>query len=435
MISAAGERLGGLAARHLTAADAIGRALADDAVWHEHRCTWIGAEYEPGPGGWETVHRSCAHDLYGGTSGIGLFLGHLSAATGDERQRRTAIAAARQALWGSRRAGPGASAGLYDGASGPALVAVVLAEPLACEELRDAGDAAAGELAAAVERDPLARGCDVISGAAGAVLALVALAGALGRPALLHAARHAGDALLRAAQPTPLGLCWPPPVGSDPTEPALCGLAHGASGVAWALLELHEATGETAYARAAADAVRWERGSFDRRHGTWPDRRAAAAGADAPGAASWCHGAVGIGLARLREHELTGSDAAVAEVGAAIQAARGEALRGAPALGTGALQGNFSLCHGLGGIVELLVVAAQTLEHEEHLAAARRLGEHGLLAAQATGAWRCGLPEGGEAPGLMLGLAGIGACQLRLAQPELMPQLGLLGGCARPGAA
>src|SRR6267143_6104824 len=80
-------------------AEEIGNHLCAQAIWHEGRCNWIGALPEEGPGG--TVletYTTLTADLYGGTSGVALFLAHLHRATGNSAARETALGAIRQAL-------------------------------------------------------------------------------------------------------------------------------------------------------------------------------------------------------------------------------------------------------------------------------------------------------------------------------------------------
>jgi lantibiotic modifying enzyme len=77
----------------------IGEDICRDAIWHEDRCNWVGAvREEAAPGQPAIAYAALGPDLYGGTSGVALFLAHLHAATGDEAARRSALGAIRQAL-------------------------------------------------------------------------------------------------------------------------------------------------------------------------------------------------------------------------------------------------------------------------------------------------------------------------------------------------
>jgi lantibiotic modifying enzyme len=126
---------------------------------------------------------------------------------------------------------------------------------------------------------------------------------------------------------------------------------------------------------------------------------------------AWCHGAPGIGLARL--HTLPHLDDATirTEIHAALQTtlARGFGL-------------NHSLCHGDLGNLELLVQASEKLEDEQCGTQVHRLTAM-ILDSISRHGWLCGLPLGVESPGLMTGLAGIGYALLRLAEPAHVPSV------------
>jgi lantibiotic biosynthesis protein len=83
---------------------------------------------------------------------------------------------------------------------------------------------------------------------------------------------------------------------------------------------------------------------------------------------------------------------------------------------------NLSLCHGLGGIAELLLVSAATIGEPSHRGAAVAMLEQAAEVHGRPGAtWPCGVVGGGESPGLMLGLAGIGSVLLHASAPGSPP--------------
>ena len=80
-----------------------------------------------------------------------------------------------------------------------------------------------------------------------------------------------------------------------------------------------------------------------------------------------------------------------------------------------------TLCHGLAGSAELMLLAFEATGLEEHLRAARRVGDFILqLRDRNGGRWTAGLPGGEDVPGLMLGRAGLAALFLRLHDPSAM---------------
>lgn len=408
---------------------AIARRLVEEAVWHEDRCTWSGDDIDQGPAmppDGELVHRPVGADLYGGTSGIAWFLAHAWRAGGDAGVRRTALGAVRHSL--QRTGESPADTGLYTGGLGVAVVAGSVARLVGDDPEAATIRAGAGRLGEAVAAlctaggPPVAGdpgGADLIAGDAGRVVGLLALARRPGAsPALAVAATAAGERLLTAADRTSDGWSWPAP---DPSWPGLCGLGHGASGPAVALGMLAAATSDDRFAEGAHQAERYERSWFDRARGNWPDLRATPA--DHP--SFWCHGAGGIGVARLQAWRRTGDPTVLAEAAAALDTATAAAVRAtshAAEGGAASFGANLSLCHGVSAVAELHALAGELTGAGAHLAYGRRLA---LGALNGTGAdlgdIACGVPGGGETPGLMLGLAGVGATFLRLAHPSWLP--------------
>jgi lantibiotic biosynthesis protein len=402
------------------AAASIGDRLAREAIWHEGLCTWFGDAVQHVNGDWQVVHRSCDGDLYEGTSGIALFLARLWLETGDGSHRRAAIGGARHALERADPGGPDTS--FYGGTTGIAWAAVEVGRAVDAPELT----AAAADLVAATDFGRPGVSCDLMSGSAGVIVGLLALARLLGRPSLIDDAVELGRRMVDSGVHDGIGLSWP----ADPAgeEPGLCGLGHGASGPAYALMELYGVTGERSFADASAEAVRYERAWYDRRQGNWPDLRELSReqlreGAEPAYASFWCHGAVGVGLVRARRFQLLGATTDLSETGAAV----GSALLALEAArpGSGHFGANLSLCHGLGGIAELLLVSAATIGEPSHRGAAVAMLEQAAEVHGGPGAtWPCGVVGGGESPGLMLGLAGIGSVLLR-ASASGSPPVGL----------
>jgi lantibiotic modifying enzyme len=198
------------------------------------------------------------------------------------------------------------------------------------------------------------------------------------------------------------------------------GLSHGTTGVAYALLELFSATGDARYRAAAERALEYERYWFDPRRGNWPDfrhdRKRQRRQRPQSFATFWCHGAPGIGLARLRAYEIL-NDERCKEEGSIALTTTYTMLQN----GLNADAENFSLCHGLAGNAEILLYGCQMLGEEwaEKSDLVLKIARIGVKASKERGgAWRCGVDHG-ETPALMLGLAGIGYFYLRLYDPRI----------------
>lgn len=238
---------------------------------------------------------------------------------------------------------------------------------------------------------------DIVAGDAGTLLALTALG-------LREPANSIADRIRATGGDTALGRAWP---AGHPAP----GLAHGASGVAWALLEADPTQPH------AHEGFLFERAWFDRRTGTWRSNQPP----HATVSFSWCHGLAGIGLTRLRAFSLTGrpeygAEAAIAAAGLLASAER--MLAGKSAAWE---ERNHSLCHGLGGTIDALLYAGAVLSGDNYTQAAQRL----WAAAVAAETWLCGTEDQAPEPGFMLGYAGMGLLSLRMDAPEAMPPLGL----------
>jgi len=219
----------------------------------------------------------------------------------------------------------------------------------------------------------------------------------------------------------PRGVGWITPAGGDVP---LTGFAHGAAGIAWALLRLAAVSGEQRFADLAQAGLEYERSVYLPSLGNWPDLRPAGGGgngreggggsggaAAAGGMVAWCHGAPGIGLARLASLDVLDNPLVRGEIATALETTQRQ--------GMGL---SHALCHGDLGNIELLVAATQTLGDPCWLLAARRWAA-GILTTATDRGWLCATPFGLESPGLMTGLAGIGYALLRLSAPEQVPSL------------
>jgi lantibiotic modifying enzyme len=257
---------------------------------------------------------------------------------------------------------------------------------------------------------------DLASGAAGCAAVMVRLARERPESPALAIADQAGAHLLRNARRLGDTLVWPPAEGQEP----LLGFSHGAAGIAWALAHLGLATGEQRYSEAARQALTYERERFDAETQNWPDLRVREGAADKRSFSwSWCHGAPGIGIARLSSPGAAGDATARAEVEAAL----------ASTLRTG-FGGSHCLCHGELGNAELFLWAARVWQEPHWRDEALCRAGAALQTAEQEGGWRSGAPGYVEVPGLMDGLAGIGYGLLRMAEPEVVPSVLALEGPA-----
>ncbi|MBZ5605373.1 MAG: hypothetical protein LAO79_24000 [Acidobacteriia bacterium] len=403
----------------LRAADQIGAEFVRDAIWSGDRCNWIGWQMKPVDGFFQAVHGACGLSLYDGLAGIALFLVHLVEFTDDRHHRTVLRGALHQILQdGSKLDQPGMR-GFYSGLAGVAYTLVCAGEALADDMLIETG--LDWMTRAATPSSDLH---DVLSGSAGLIAPLIDLAGRYGRPDFLRLAGEQARALVAAAVISGGTASWPEPGGVGPN---LLGYSHGTAGIACALFEI-AAHLDHRFAETASRAVQYERSLFDPSECNWPDLRERRTNPQAAAGfpVAWCHGAAGIGMARLRMLEHHPDDATLAEVDAALRCVSADlATPKTPE------NGDFTYCHGAAGNAEFLLEVAREWDRTDIRTAVHNVGWFGIERYQSKGlSWPCGLRLG-EVRGLMLGLAGIGHFYLRLHDPERVPGILLV----RPRAA
>jgi type 2 lantibiotic biosynthesis protein LanM len=352
-------------------------------------------------------------DLYGGSCGVALFF----AAAGKVLARPDYAETAREALGpllrllrnGSShtlaglgaRLGPGAACG-----AGSVVYSLTrIARLLDDDALLDDAHRAARLLTPEV----ILADCyfDVVGGLAGGILGLLALHDAAPHPDLLATARSCGDRLLAARSGEPGRRAW-----RNFARLPLTGLAHGAAGIALALLRLARRTDCDTYRAAALEARAYERSLFDPARSNWPDLRDHGIAGGQPGfATSWCHGAPGIGLSRL-DADAGDQGACFLEMAAATAATLAYGIMGPD-----------YLCCGNMGRVEWLLAAGIRLNRADLLAQARAAAVALCRRAQTNGGFRlfAGATANGFKPGFFRGTAGIGYSLLRCASPGKLP--------------
>lgn len=388
---------------------AIAAGLRERAIHGpDGSATWLGLSYAPRAQ--VLQFQPLGYGVYDGNCGVALFLAALEKVTGGAGFRELALAAlhvvetplrdARIATVIAQTSGIGAC-GLGSLAYGLVRAAELLAEP----SLLDRAERATALITP--QRIAADQAYDVAGGSAGALLGLLALHTARPDAAVLRRAMACGQHLLDARVVSPGGArAWPTIDGK-----LLGGFAHGAAGIGYALLRLHQVGGAAVFGAAAAEAFAYERELFSPQAQGWRDLRVA----QPTYPRGWCYGAAGIALSRLGGLAVIDDGAARQEIDIAVQAILENDLTGA----------TDSLCCGILGRVDALLVAAATLGRPELRAAAAQLGAFLVARQEQTGAFLLapGYPPEVELPGLYQGTAGVGYQLLRLACPEVLPSL------------
>jgi lantibiotic biosynthesis protein len=274
---------------------------------------------------------------------------------------------------------------------------------------------------------------DVIAGLAGSIPALLCIAGWLNRETASEAAIRFGGELIRSSRQWPVGWSWgPPPLSSRRDLP---GLAHGASGCGYALLELFATFRDPVYRYAAEQAFLYERQFYDVTRRDWQDvrdpeladvlyskdvsleqlRRGVETGTlrrepEWRSSARWCHGASGIGLCRVRAFELLGTPIYRVEALAAVDTTLRHTDR----------QHVYGLCHGIFGNHGTLAAAAELFGLRELMNLVREKACSAIERfEQPDKQWPVFVPPHVRSPSLFEGEAGVGYHLLRLSDSSI----------------
>ncbi|GAA3441359.1 type 2 lanthipeptide synthetase LanM family protein [Planomonospora venezuelensis] len=390
--------------RRRAAAAGIMRGVLDGAVrGADGTVTWITPVLNPT--GWAV--QPLSPDLYGGAHGVAFLLaayigeaadgraepvgelpGLLEAVLHTIRRMEDRDAEKRQEAMRVRPEPPGAYLGVASQAWGWLLLRAFGA---AGQEALERARVLAGLLPESIEADD---NYDLLSGMAGAIVPLLRLSRETGETQWAELARSVGVRLAGLAERRSGGVCWPSPRFPQ----GLGGLAHGATGIGWALARLAESPdGPEGMRELAEAAFAYEDALYDPDQRGWLDLRN-----DGFAAKAWCHGAGGIGI--------VAADRLAREGGVQW---RDRLARAAASCWADGIGWNHTLCHGDLGCWETIeqARAAGVAPVERELLDARILGSLEVNGPVS------GLARDAFAPGLLPGLGGV-AYQLLRMHPE-----------------
>lgn len=392
----------------MAAAVAVADRIEELAHVEGDEASWLGMAMVE-EHGWQL--RSLETDLYGGLPGIILFLAYMAEVSGDSKYRDLALRGLpvlRRKIENRRQTIH--AVGAYDGWAGLVYTWTHLGALLERPDLLAEAGEFLEDLAPLIDDD---EELDMMRGCAGGILPLLSYHRITGSSRALELARRMGDRLIERAEPMEVGVGWK---GAACPIQALTGFSHGTAGISYALLELYGATDDASYRDVGLQGLDFESSLFSSQLKNWPDLRGGhnLEKGERIYMTSWCHGAPGIGLARIRmQRHLVDRD-----LSGDIQAAVETTL-------SNGFGSSHCLCHGDMGNLDLVLEASRVMhdprwQDERRTVLARTLGtleEHG---------WRCGVPLEAETPGLMSGLAGIGFGLLRQLAVERVPSVLLL---------
>ena len=395
---------------------AIAQELQQRAIYAaDGSVNWIGMGYIPQAQRLQL--QPLDYSLYDGVGGVALFLAALEKITVGAGFRDLALRALqplRKTLQDkdlkfqpkiTKQIGIGGATGL-----GSIVYALVRSSQFLNEpELLDlARLAASGITQESITGD---RSFDTMAGVAGAILGLLALYEETVEPAVLKQVIACGHHLLNNRMKSDSG----PRAWATADGKLMTGFSHGAAGIAYALLRLYKTTQESAFLEAAAEAIVYERSVFSPTAGNWPDVRSFSLNAGKPlFQTGWCHGAPGVGLARLGGLTILDNPEIRQDIAVALNTTQQFGLENLD-----------RVCCGNFGRMEMLLVAAAKLSRPELQETAQKQGAQVIARAKHTGGFYLlpEIPKDVYNPGFFQGTAGIGYGLLRLAYPDSLPSV------------
>ncbi|WP_343743999.1 lanthionine synthetase LanC family protein [Chitinophaga sp.] len=348
-------------------------------------------------------------DLFNGSAGIILFYLRLYDYYKQQHYLDVCITASDTLLWHPKVVQQQYYT-LYTGATGLLYLCVKMYEATTYQRYLDR----ALELTAHF-RDDIPEGVlqdDWLSGHAGNMFMLTYLHAYTQDETLLPVIRSLTDKLVQQARPALKGWRWG---HMKMSYDSLTGFSHGASGIAYALMQVSAYFRDEGLQYLAEQALEYEMQYYDAAAGNWLDLRLTSTcleredffhwdirrfREDAADTNTWAHGAAGIGIARLFAHRQTSRPKYLQQVEDALQ----RSLKDAQLL----QRGDFTLCSGYGGIVLLLLQAAQVLGRPALRQTAQVIASAAVRYREVHGTYNSYVPTMMQDPGLFSGLAGVG---------------------------
>jgi type 2 lantibiotic biosynthesis protein LanM len=376
---------------------------------------WIGLNYIPKAERYQ--FQPLDESLYNGNCGIALFLAALDYVKGGNQFRNLALSSLQYTCrvlqtnhpdlmqQFARKIGIGGATGLGSIIYSFAKISHLLQEPALIEDAREFSNLITTELLATDQQ------FDVTYGAAGGILGLLALYNETGDAVVLEKAIACGQHLLKHR----ISIDGSPRAWKKLENKPLTGFSHGAAGIAYSLLQLHAVTRDSIYLEAACEGIAYERSVFSTKAANWPDFRFLTQPNAQPSfEVSWCHGAPGIGLARLGGLSILQTEEIYQDVEVALQNIQQHSLHTVD-----------HICCGNFGRIEVLLAAAQKLSRPDLLEMAQQKAALVVARAKQTGGYQlfANLPNHVFSPSFFQGTAGIGYELLRLASPSKLPSV------------
>ncbi|HIP72804.1 MAG TPA: hypothetical protein EYH05_15600, partial [Anaerolineae bacterium] len=423
----------------------IGDELLASAETHEQGISWQTMGLQPGN---QKIQWHYSPTIYTGVSGIVLFLLALYQQTKDTKYLKAATAGM-QWVMHHCQVNPTNNYALLTGRMGISYSLLKLSKISGDKTFTKQALEIAKPCANFLDQpNPIN---DFINGTSGTLLGLLHLHQATGEMWLLDKIDIFIRHLLEQVHCTPLGIYWD---RSPQNFRGLCGFSHGAAGVGFVFLELGHYFQNEAFYLIAEQAFRYESHFYDQHLQNWLDMRTRLSSSSEYTAYekaylagdktlftphsdtnTWCHGAAGIGLSRLRAYKLLANPLYLNQFHTAVEKTRHEfhtaveKTRQTSTFAENTQLLSFTLCHGLGGNADIFLEAYRYLGETAYLDLAEAIGTYALDWRQKKLGYTSGYGQLGiaqEDSSLFMGNAGIGYFFLRVMTPRKVPSVLML---------
>jgi len=379
---------------------------------------------------WETpstynnvITWSSGESIYGGNSGIVLFLIALYSETKNEKYLLTAEEAMNWVYFYCKN-NPSSNYSFFSGRIGVSYTFIKLAE-ITKNKLYIKKALTIAKKALLFLNEPFQIN-DIASGISGTLLGLLFLYESTQEIWVFNYIQKYINVLLSNAHFGKYGLFW----DREETQiRPLCGFAHGSGGIGFVFLEVAHYFKNPAFIYVAEQAFAYENYYFDKEINNWPDFRVHM---DTPEEEiiledlfkkgelekfilpidknQWCHGAAGIGLSRLRFQELVDDKKYIKDIQYTYSKTINTTYK------------SFTLCHGEGGSAEFFIQKYLLSRHYDDLEPAIKIAKRIINSKKINNKYSSGLHYSAvkypEDSSLLNGTAGIGYFLLRISKPE-----------------
>lgn len=379
---------------------------------HEKGLYWLSPYYTSAT----TYDFKVTTDLFQGNSGIALFFLARYSYSGSQADlhiaQRTMDFVADYLAQNSPQA-----FGLFTGLSGVIYTYIRLFELGSDPQYLDRAHALA-----LTYQDQLVRHtikADLLSGYSGSLFVLTLLQHYRPDPALIQLIQQLTDRLVQEARPSEKGLKWDYNQSKSAYD-SLTGFSHGASGIAYMLLQVAEYFDNKALLYLAEEALLYEMQYFHADFDNWLDLRLGSHRLQSVNVQqwelknflphiqelnSWAHGAAGIGLARHAAWRATGKAAYLDQCRSIAKKCSADILRGD--------RQDYTVCSGYTGLLSYMLHYPHTAqEYSGELLL--HVIDKAQLQYQTAGSYNSYISAGRDDYGLLSGAAGIGYSILQL---------------------